>query len=126
MEANPGNPCTRPRLSANRPTISSAAPSLTGKLLKIAFTDTSELLPGDHDAAAADSFCHLECPESLSHQLPRARSVRRILGDTHVYFEVSSAPCQTLKHPLRQPVAAFSTFAGQDHAHLVVPEAGED
>src|SRR5215212_4141836 len=125
METNPGKSCTCPRLPAKRSTISSAAPSLTGRLLKIAITETSELLAGDHDAAAANSFGHLERPEDLSHQFPRARPMRRVLGDTHVYLEVCAVLYQALEHPLRQPVATFTTLAGQDHADLVVPETGE-
>ena len=74
----------------------SAAPSLTGRLLKIAIKDTSELLPGDHDAAATDPFGHLERPQGHSHQLPDTRSMRRVLGDTDVDFEVRHALCQAL------------------------------
>src|SRR5215210_8266983 len=124
IDTNPGNPCTWPRLSENRFTISSAAPSLTGRELKIAITDTSEVLAGDHDAAAADAFGHLERPEGLSHEFPRARSVRRILDDSDVDFEVSPALRKPLEHTLRQPITTFTALVGQYGADLIVAEAG--
>ena len=54
----PGKPWTLPRLSRNLSTTRSAAPSFTGRLLKIAITRATGSM-GDHDAASADALGHL-------------------------------------------------------------------
>src|SRR5215208_173133 len=125
METNPGKHCTFPRLSAQRSTISSAASSFTGRLLKIAITFPSELLVGDDDAAATDAFGHLERLEGLPHQLPRHLPVGRILGDPGIDLEVRPFLRQPSEHMLRQAEAALSGLAGHNDADLVVAEAGE-
>src|SRR5215212_11558147 len=125
METNPGKPCTFPRLSAKRSTISSAAPSFTGRLLKIAITFPSELLVGDDDAAATDAFGHFERLEGLPHQLPRHLPVGGILSDSDVDLEVRPFLRQPPEHTLRQAEAALSGLAGHNDADLVVAEAGE-
>src|SRR5919202_7154413 len=100
-------------------------PSFTGKRLTTAITATSELLAGDHDAAAADAFGHLERLEGLPHQLPRGPPVSGILGDPDVDLEVGPFLRQPPEHPLRQPVGALAGLAGHDDADLVITEAGE-
>src|SRR5215217_3931099 len=125
METNPGKSCTFPRLSAKRSTISSAAPSFTGRLLKIAINPTSRLLMGHYDAAATDAFGHVEGFECLRHQLPRYLSVCWILGDADVDLEVGPILHQPLEHPLRQPESALAGLFCHDDADLVVAEAGE-
>src|SRR5215208_8038693 len=124
METNPGKPCTFPRLSAKRFTISSAAPSFTGRQLKIAITFPSELLVGDDDAAATDAFGHLERLEGLPHQLPRHLPVGRILGDPDVDLEIRTFLRQPSEHALRKPVGVLSCLVRHDYADLIVAEAG--
>ena len=125
METKPGKSCTFPRLSAKRSTISSAAPSFTGRLLKTAITLTSRLLAGDYNAAAADAFGHVERLECLRHQLPCHLPVGWILGDADVDLE--SAPWSTSRSSTRSASlkAASPCLFGHDDADLVVAEAGE-
>src|SRR5215218_4060514 len=126
MDTKPGKPCTCPRLSAKRSTIRSAAPSLTGRLLKIAITAPLELLAGDHDAAAADALGHLERLEGLTHQLPGAGAVFGIPGDPDIDLEVGPLFGQPPEHRLGQPVGALVALSRQDDTDLVVAEAGEE
>src|SRR5215212_956598 len=126
MEIKPGKPCTLPRLSRILSTTRSAAPSLTGRLLKMAVTRAPGST-GDHDAAAADALGHLEGLESLAHQLLGVRPVRRILRHPDVHLEaVFAAFGQTLENALGHAVSPLALLLGEDRGDLVVSEASAD
>src|SRR3712207_2708700 len=52
--------------------------------------------------------------------------MRRILGQSHVYLEVTGVSGQSLQNILGGPVGFLAAHVRQDGADLVVPEAGAD